>query len=162
MEKYETFGRRFGAAFLDSIILIPVGWGISFVFLFVGYTPPLLTSAVLGLFSAAYYILTHWRYGQTIGKKVAQVKVLDDSETPINFGQAIIRSLPQLLIPMFAVSFSTAGEQQNGDSMDFWASMVYGLTAVFSVVNVIVCLANEKRRALHDFLAGTVVVRTDI
>lgn len=161
--KYETFGKRVGAAILDSIILVPVSWGVSFVFLFIGNAPPLLASAVSGLISAAYYILTHYRYGQTVGKKVVQVKVLDDSEIPINFGQAIVRSLPQLLVPMFAVSFSTAGAPPDGaHPIEFWASMVYGLIAIFSVVNVIVCLANKKRRALHDFIAGTIVVRTDI
>ena len=108
--KYETFGRRVGAAILDSFILFPVGLGISLVFLFFNIASPLLGSAAAGLISAAYYILTHYRYGQTFGKMAAKVKVLDDSENPINFGQAIVRSLPQLLVPMFAISFSTAGE----------------------------------------------------
>jgi uncharacterized RDD family membrane protein YckC len=162
MDKYETFGRRVGAAILDSFVLFPVGLGISFVFLLIGDAAPLLGSAAAGLVSAIYYIFMHYRFGQTVGKMAARVKVLDDSENPINFGQAIIRSLPQLLAPMFAVSFSTAGEPPDGDSGGFWASMIYGLTALFSVANVIVCLANEKRRALHDFIAGTIVVRTDI
>jgi len=162
MDKYETFWRRVGAAVLDSFVLIPVSWGISFVFLFISDLPSLLGSAAAGLISAIYSIFMHYRFGQTLGKMAARVKVLDDSENPINFGQAIIRSLPQLLVPMFAVSFSTAGESYEGDSIEFWESLVSGLTALFSVVNVIVCLANEKRRALHDFIAGTVVVRTDI
>jgi uncharacterized RDD family membrane protein YckC len=112
-----------------------------------------------GFFSFFYYVLTHYYYGQTVGKVVANVKVLDDSETSINFGQSVLRSFPQFLPVMFAVSFSTAGET---DSRAFWESLINGLTVLFFVVDIIVCLANEKHRALHDFIAGTIVVRTDV
>jgi len=160
MEKYQTFGRRFGAAMLDSIvILLPINWIVSVVI--IAISPTMLSWAVPALISALYYILMHYYFGWTLGKMVAQVKVLDDSERPINFGQSIVRSLPQLIIPMFAVSFSTA-DQSAADTIRVWAGVIYGFTFLFSVANVIVCLANEKRRALHDYIAGTIVVRTDV
>jgi uncharacterized RDD family membrane protein YckC len=161
MEKYETFWRRFGAGILDSFIILPINWGVSFIFLFISSTPTMLSWAAPGFISALYYILMHYYRGQTLGKMAAKVKVLDDTETPISLGQAIIRNLPQLLIPMFAVSFSTA-DASAADTIAFGAGLIYGFTVLFSFVDAVVCLANEKRRALHDFIAGTVVVRTDI
>jgi uncharacterized RDD family membrane protein YckC len=161
MEKYQTFWRRVGASILDSLILTPVNWGVSFVFLLVGTAPVMLSWAVPGFIAVLYYILMHYYGGQTLGKMAARVKVLDDSETPVNLGQAIIRSLPQLLPVMFAVSFSTAGES-SAHLIEFWASLIYGLTGLFFIADVAVCLFNEKRRALHDLIAGTVVVRTDV
>jgi uncharacterized RDD family membrane protein YckC len=161
MEKYQTFGRRFGAAILDSLVLLPINWGVSFVIVLISTTPTMLSWAVPGFISALYYILMHYYRGQTLGKMAAKVKVLDDSETPINFGQSIVRSLPQLFIPMFAVSFSTA-DQSAAETIALLAGLIYGLTFLFSVANVVVCLANDKRRALHDFIAGTIVVRTDV
>jgi len=161
MEKYQTFGRRVGAGILDSIIILPVNWGVSILLTVISPTSTMLVWAVPGFISALYFILMHYYRGQTLGKMVAGVKVLDDSETPINFGQSIVRSLPQLFIPMFAVSFSTA-DQSAADTIAFLAGLIYVLTSLFSIVNVIVCLANDKRRALHDFIAGTIVVRTDV
>ena len=160
MEKYETFWRRVGAAILDYLILLPVTWGASFTVVVFSIEPTILYMAIPGLISAIYYVLMHYYGGQTLGKMAVKVKVLDDSEMPVNFGQAILRSLPQLLLPMFAVSFSTARETE--ETIWRWVNMIYGLTTVFSVNTVIVCLASSKRRALHDFLAGTVVVRTDV
>lgn len=161
MEKYQTFGRRFGAAILDSIILFPVNWIVSFAVLAIAAAPTILSWAIPGFISALYYILMHYYFGQTLGKMAAKVKVLDDSETPVNLGQSIVRSLPQLIIPMFAVSFSTA-DQSDAETLWLWASFIYGFTFLFSLANAIVCLANEKRRALHDFIAGTIVVRTEV
>ena len=173
MDKYEAFWRRVGAAILDSFIVIPVNWGVSFVVISASESPTMLVWAIPGFISALYYILMHYYRGQTLGKMIANVKVLDDSETPLSLkvlndsetplslGQAIVRSLPQLLIPMFAVSFSTADESA-ADSIALWTGLIYVFTFVFSLLNVVVCLASSKRRALHDFLAGTIVVRTDV
>lgn len=36
------------------------------------------------------------------------------------------------------------------------------LPSLWFVAEVLTMLTNEKRRALHDFIAGTVVVRTNI
>ncbi len=160
MEKYHTFWRRVGAAFLDWVVLAPVNWGVSVVITLASASPTTLAWAVPGFISAVYYILMHYYQGQTLGKMVARVRVLDDSEKPLNFGQAIIRSLPQLFVPMFAVSASTADPA--AESIAVWAAVIQGFTFVFSVANVIVCLANERNRALHDFIAGTIVVRTDV
>jgi uncharacterized RDD family membrane protein YckC len=160
MDKYETLWRRFIALFIDFIILIPVNWGIAIVLSIIDILPTLLTSALTGLVSVLYYVLMHFYYGRTVGKMVGRVKVLDDSETPLNFGQSVLRSLPQLLPVMFAFSFSTADE--TAGSIALWAGLIYGFTGLFSIADVIVCLANDKRRALHDFIAGTIVVRTDV
>jgi uncharacterized RDD family membrane protein YckC len=163
MEKYQTFGRRFWAGILDSIILLPITWGITFFFLFVSPMPLVNTfsSIAVGLVSVGYYILMHNYYGQTLGKMAVKVKVLDISETPINFGQAVVRSLPQIIPVMYSISFSTAG-----DSIDTVArsssQIIYGSLVVFYIADVVVCLVSEKRRALHDFIAGTIVVRTDV
>jgi uncharacterized RDD family membrane protein YckC len=163
MEKYETLGRRFGALILDSLILIPVNLVVSFLTVLMSWSPGILTvsSALGGVISVSYYILMHYQYGQTLGKMVMKVKVLDDSEGAINFGQAVIRSLPQLIPAMFAVSFSTADRTDNL-SASVVGTLISGLVSIFWIADVIVCLVNDKRRALHDFIAGTIVVRTDV
>lgn len=156
MEKYQTFGRRVVAGLLDTFLLFVVNLIVS------GFLAPAgdkIGFIVTGIISLAYYVLLHYHYGQSIGKMALKVKVLDDSETPLNFGQVILRYLPQLLPVMFAVSFSTAGENS---SAELWQTLLSGLMMLFALADIIVCLSNDRRRALHDFIAGTIVVRTDV
>ena len=50
------------------------------------------------------------------------------------------------------------GEELIG-SRSFW--LLSALPALWFLAEVLTMLTNEKRRALHDFIAGTVVVRTN-
>ena len=159
MEKHETLGKRFGAMILDFFVLVPVTIVITFVLVFIDRHLIALSSILSGFISVLYYILMHYHYGQTVGKMIVNVKVLDASEASINFGQSILRSLPQLIPVMFAVSFSTA---DNSETAEFWARTVYAFSGAFYLIDALVCAASEKHRALHDFIAGTVVVRTDV
>jgi uncharacterized RDD family membrane protein YckC len=155
MDKYETVWRRFWASVLDSIILWITGWLVLLI------TPSLILPLILsGAISVCYYVLMHNAYGQTIGKMAARVKVLDISEIPINLGQSITRSLPQLIPVMFVVSFSTADSAKV--SAEVWFSVFYGFKILFTIADIIICLSTQKRRALHDFIAGTIVVKTNL
>jgi uncharacterized RDD family membrane protein YckC len=163
MEKFQTLGRRAGALFLDSLVLLPVSWIVSPISLFFDSSPTALavSSALVGVITVAYSIVLHALYGQTLGKKVARVKVVDTSEKPINFGQSVLRSFPQLILAMFALSFSTADETA-ANSIDIFGTLIYWFFVIFFIVDIVICLVNEKRRALHDFMGGTIVVRTDV
>jgi len=158
MEAYKTIRRRFLAAVLDSIILAPVSILVTFFFGILDASPAISTAAV-GIISVSYYIGLHAYYGQTVGKKAASVKVLDDSEKRINFGQAVLRSLPQLIVAMFALSFSNSERSASTETV---ASILNWFFGIFVIADIVVCLVNEKHRALHDFIAGTIVVRTDV
>jgi uncharacterized RDD family membrane protein YckC len=163
MEKYETLSKRFWAMVIDSLVLIPVHivFTLGTAFIFKSETGLRVGSAITGLITVFYYILLHYRYGQTVGKKAVGVKVVDISETPLNFGQSVVRCLPQLIPVMFAVSFSNA--DQNDDlSLTIVSGLITGIATVFFIADVAVCLVSEKRRALHDLIAGTIVVRTDV
>ncbi|HEY8559326.1 MAG TPA: RDD family protein [Pyrinomonadaceae bacterium] len=163
MEKYETLGRRFLALIIDSILLGIVNVMLSFGAVLTSGNRALafVMSASVNLLYVAYFILLHARYGQTVGKKIVSVKVVDDSEAPINFGQAVVRSLPQLIPALFAVTLLNR-ELELDRSTQVISVLISGAVGVFQVADIIVCLVNEKRRALHDFIAGTIVVRTDV
>lgn len=166
MEKYQTIGSRFLALLIDSMILIPV----SFLgMILANFSSSVKYSTVINILlsSAAvvYTILMHNFYGQTLGKMAMKVKVLDISERPITFAQAVIRSLPQML-PVFItssllISEISADNAAANDLLKMATNISYVFYSVWSVADIIVCFASEKKRALHDFIAGTVVVRTD-
>ena len=160
MDKYETLGSRILAVFLDGLILMFASIAVLLFVIRIGGWLAENAATLTALFSLSYYVLLHYYFGQTLGKKIAKVKVVDLSEKPVNFGQSVIRSLPHLILVMFSISFSTADKLYGQHEEMFW--VLQGAVWVYSLVDIGFFMVSVKRRALHDFIAGTVVVRTDV
>jgi uncharacterized RDD family membrane protein YckC len=167
MDRYRTFWRRFWAGFIDGLVFAPLG----FVHLLI-LKPDRPHALVIGwlLFATmvdwAYSVCLHAYKGQTLGKMVTGVKVLDRSESRLpKLSQAITREIVYIvagaistarLIYVVATSqFTSIVEVETGP----WAWLMYS-SQIWFALEVITMLTNQKRRALHDFMAGTVVVRT--
>lgn len=166
MEKYKTFFPRLVALLIDSFIMLPIAifddW-----FRRAEY-PPLffyiwipLSAAVLPI----YTILMNGKYGQTLGKMYMNVKILRaENEENIAFKHAFLRELPQLLFSISSVTLSIVylGENPESESL----RIPYGIFGLFAFVwasaDILTFFYNDKRRALHDFIAGTVVVKTNV
>ncbi len=160
MDKYDTLGSRVFAVFLDGLILMFASVAVLLFALSIGGWVAENAATLTALFSLCYYVLLHYFFGQTLGKKLVKVKIVDISEKPINFGQSVSRSLPHLILVMFSISFSTDNGLYGQHEEMFW--MLQCAVWIFSLVDFGFFLVNVKRRALHDFIAGTIVVRTDI
>lgn len=111
----------------------------------------------------------HARRGQTVGKKAMGVKVLDVSEQRIpTFGQAFLRdavyivmSVGSLAYFIYLVSvhqYVTGNEQVNGVPGRI---LVYAGLGWF-LLEVVSMLTNPKRRAFHDIIAKTVVLKVEL
>ncbi len=113
-----------------------------------------------------YFTLLHWKYGQTVGKMVAKVRVVDNSGGPITFAQAFLRDIAEITYSLIwlAVSFSMVRFGFGLKSEEFLTATDYLLIPylLWIIVDTVVCLRSSKRRALHDLIAGTVVVRLDV
>jgi uncharacterized RDD family membrane protein YckC len=125
------------------------------------------------LSSFSFSFSLHAKYGQTVGKRVCYVKVVDfRTEGPLTFRQAALReSIPLVLglglvvYQIYALSRgllspAAIGQGKMAESPAFWLLTV--LPLLWFLAEVITMLTNEKRRALHDYLAGTVVLRTNL
>lgn len=159
--RYDTFGRRVFALWIDGVIISILRYA----------TKPFEDSNsdfVLNLIFFAslflpylYTILFHGFSGQTIGKMIAGIKILDKSEgTDINFGQAILRDIIPLIgvLVLFLLSvFGLLDESGNATSS---AIIFSSIILSWSILEMMTMIFNEKRRALHDYIAGTVVLRT--
>lgn len=166
MEKYQTFGPRFVAQIVDTLVFLPLGvvnYAVSSLDL-----PPAAWYLWLLIFNLAfpfYTIFMHARDGQTFGKMAVKVKVITSSENPITLHHAVVRSLPQIIFnsSLIFVSMSQTAQTDEASyfSIDSIAAFVSVLMILWSVANIAVFLFNDKRRALHDFVAGTVVVKTE-
>lgn len=78
---------------------------------------------------AAYGIIFHWLWGQTLGKMALQIRVVSMDGGPLSFGQAVGR--------YFAVRLSV---------------LILGIGFIMAGVRA-------DKRALHDLLVGTRVER---
>ncbi len=165
MEKYKTFFPRLVALLIDSFIMLPLA--ILDDWFHQAEYPPVFFYIWIPLSSVIfpfYTIIMHGLYGQTLGKMAMNVKVLDVTEEPIKFKQAIVRDIPQLIFNIGTIYLGIAFLGQSPEAEN--VKMAYGTFGVFAMVwglaDISTFFLNEKRRALHDFVAGTVVVKTNL
>lgn len=164
--KYHTFWPRFWSPSVDEVVLWPLATVIPGIFLML-FPDNELLSNIIWLLSVmiwfAYSIYFHGRFGAPFGKMATKVRVVDArTERPISYVQAFLRDLP-LLILMICLSiyyFVSAGDS-TGQSLTYW-SAINTLYIGWFIAEVVTMLTNHKRRAIHDFIAGTVVVRREL
>jgi len=142
--------------------------GISFLFAYIIVQISESLNLLVDLFDlflfVVYSILMHGTFGQTIGKMITEVKVLDaKTEKPIGFRQAVIRDSVPLLSSIFVASiiliFSTKDINESDSTLIYNSLMVFAVVSLsWHLLEIITMLFNAKRRAIHDYMAGTVVV----
>jgi uncharacterized RDD family membrane protein YckC len=173
--RYMTFGPRFWSGWVDSCVLWPVAFVTSTLLLL---EVPKMVAAMLvvveNLAWLVYAVVMHARSGQTVGKAVTKVRVVDfRTEGGISWHQAWVRESIPIVLSLGCLGYEAVGilngtwrayEIRSGeatvDSHRFW--LLAALPALWFLAEVLTMLTNEKRRALHDFIAGTVVIRTNI
>lgn len=130
------FWIRFVAVLIDGVVLLvaqgilfSAGWVVTGGGMGVGMAMNGVVNLFATLLGAAYGIIFHWLWGQTLGKMALQIKVVSMNGGPLSFGQATGRYFATLL------SFLTLG------------------------IGFIMAGIRTDKRALHDLLAGTRVER---
>jgi uncharacterized RDD family membrane protein YckC len=172
--RYAGFWRRFGAFIVDALILLPVSFGLTVLGTWsvpLGIAVCAANTAVRAIY-AIYFV---GRSGKTPGKAVAGIKVVDVNGGPASWSQAILRwsvylgfDLARNAARLAAFSRMSAGvyqslgwREQGRALRQLEPSVSHALIWILSswvVIEAIVLLQNRKKRALHDFIAGTVVV----
>jgi uncharacterized RDD family membrane protein YckC len=168
------FWRRFGAFWLDTIICLPVG--LFAIWLWnqtqAAQTIWLLPGAAIGIWFHVYLVK---RYGGTPGKLILGLRILRVDGAAVGYKEAMLRYAP-LFALAFLVSVALALASWKLSEAEYlslgWQERPARLTAVappwyrivFIIENIwvwsefVVMMTNKKRRAIHDFIAGTVVV----
>ncbi|XOV94212.1 MAG: RDD family protein [Bacteroidota bacterium] len=166
--RYQTFWPRFFAAVIDGLVMLPISFLLSYLSNFNVAVIVIISNLLNNLSPYIYSVLLHGYEGQTLGKMAMGVKVLDfDTEDEIELKRAFMRdAVPiALMIALYAYSFIITYGNEEIDFYDLATmapmlliSLVYFLWTVLEILSM---LFNEKSRAVHDFIAGTVVVRTN-
>jgi uncharacterized RDD family membrane protein YckC len=172
--RYAGFWARFGAALVDALVLAPVTIISSWI---LSYSREAAIGLVLplGAVGPAYTVILHARYGQTVGKMAARIGVVRISGAPIGWREALLRSSVEIVFGTIASLSGLVARIQlpEADWTQGWMEKFkliqtlepsWGDWAAYAVTvwiwsEVVTMLFNRKRRALHDFIAGTIVVR---
>lgn len=108
-----------------------------------------------------YCVFMHGRYGQTVGKMVTGVKLFALNEKPLGYKRALLREVVPVLIVILIVLYDAPKILLGVNPYDIQAefNILFVANITWFVAELITMLTNSRRRALHDFIAGSVVVR---
>ena len=174
--RYAGFWPRLAAIVVDLVVLAPL-MALSFWTLTASRTTALLLEPPITFAFAFYSIYFVGRWGQTIGKMVLKIRVVRLDGGKAGFKRALYRhtvdsgfSIALSALNIYALMSITDYEYNKlafEERMEFsdsktgaWTSVILWLLFAWSASELVVLLLNEKRRALHDYIAGTVVVHT--
>lgn len=168
--------RRFAAYFIDGLLLIPLFF-LNYMLLQISKPAEIALVVPQGLIGLFYLVYFHARWGQSIGKMLLGIKVVDLSGMPIGWRRAFWRYMPVaaldvlwmsnrfyslLFLPDSILAGMDPGEADwDGlfhDTAFVLDLCIAGLGFLWGLVDSVVLLLNSRRRALHDFIAGTVVI----
>lgn len=161
--KYRTGLKRIGAAIVDGIVFMPLSLVAQWL-LNNSNNAIIISWSVFTTFLILFYsIFAHYKYGQTIGKWVAGVKVIDISETkPLTLRQSIMRDSFYLTVEIVGLLYFLFLRLQIGSTEHILNDYIrFSGRPVFwwTIIELISMLTNSKNRAVHDFLAKSVVIR---
>jgi uncharacterized RDD family membrane protein YckC len=174
--EYASFWQRLGALLIDGLCLLPAT-GVQFI-------PRLslwiyLVWYVTGIVAAEVYnVSLHAIWGKTVGKMLLGIKVVKTDGMAIGWSRALLRASVDLVLSLVTVAseiiFLSGVDPMKWRDLSMWQraelreqspvtrfdEWSFYLLLAWTLSEVIVMLTNKRRRALHDFLAGTVVVKT--
>lgn len=177
MMKYAGFWPRFSAGLVDLLVMIPLillfYWSLSN-----SHTTAVLFAVPVTLLFAAYNVYFVGRWGQTIGKMVLKIKVVSLSGGEAGMYRAFYRHSVDFTFSMITTGltlyalFSISSTEYNMLSLNdkiqrmseftlSWDKLFNNLSCIWMISELIVLLMNEKRRSLHDFIAGTLVIHKE-
>lgn len=164
--KYHTFWPRFWALVVDALIVLPfISLGEYLMRPERGQSSVVSGLAIASFLPICYRTFMHARFGQTVGKMVTRVKILDASESRVpSFWQCLVRDTPEYVVSTLtayhAVELFRLGTYQpDQPDRSTFAQTVDLCYITWWFAEAMVLSANYRRRSLHDWLAGTVVIK---
>jgi len=173
--KYAGFWVRLASGLIDFILFLP----LMFFYFWVeshNRTGTLLIVIPYYLFYAAFCIIFLGKYGRTPGKMVMKIAVTRIDGSSIGYREALLRHSVDAMFGIFAgigmliavlhtepsvfnnqLTWIQRSQQIRNNSPSF-APIADLVSNIWVYSELLVLLFNKKRRALHDFIAGTVVV----
>lgn len=172
---YAGFWIRFFAWIIDFLILLPLSLLINYVngITIHAYYFTSIFGIVLWLCYSVYLVK---KYGGTPGKLLLGIKIVKLNKENVTWREAILRESVTLIMGVcstiffiYAVSiadityYETLSWVQKSMYLVSLSPLLFNIidwaTNIWIWGEFIVLLSNKKRRSLHDFIAGTIVIK---
>lgn len=103
-----------------------------------------------------YSIIGHYKFGQTFGKRLTFVKVVqNENETKLlSLTQAIKRDSIAILFVLLEIGVIAFGLADT----DYGEIILEFSTSIWLIAELLTMLFNNKRRSVHDFIANSVCI----
>lgn len=162
--KYQTFWRRFWALNIDGLLFFPLSLlHVWLILIQIRGLPLFLWFLTTSAAHVLYFILMHAAFGQTIGKMITRVIVLDVHGSKLSYRQAVLRDIVPLIVWPLNIHWAYLMAYGGVSEMDLTEIRTYQVVTyswgAWAILELVTMLLNKKRRALHDFIAGSVVVK---
>jgi uncharacterized RDD family membrane protein YckC len=171
-DKYRTLGRRFYAGLVDMTILmlVEIVLEVGLLLVSVEYRYPIWQLVSLPL-NLVYPIVTTKLWGGTPGKLYFNLVVRTArGEAPISWWQSVVREAISIVSNLvnwgsvyyfyFILGLTSYSQFSNFTSHSLFLQGFTVLASAVFFVELATANASATRRSVHDFLAGTVVLKT--
>ncbi len=171
--RYAGFWQRLGASLIDGLIFLP---SIFMVTKVEGVSQPaaVLATLVAPVVNYAYVLYLTYHYGGTLGKLALGMRVQPADGGPLTWRHVWRRSAVDMITSSLAVTgtligfskvpfatYAAAGWTKRPELLMTavpWTLWLSNAAMLWVASEFVVIMTNRRRRALHDFIAGTVVV----
>jgi uncharacterized RDD family membrane protein YckC len=161
-QRYQTAGRRALAFVIDALVLAAMHTLLEGM---MRLSPYAVLSVLLALayagFGVVYSVGMHARFGQTLGKWIARVRLVPaKGGGRITWRQAAMRDIvPCVLLPV-ALWYSMGFALGLAPDPRLYEA-AWNLAWLWAILELLTMLLDDQRRAIQDWIAGTVVVRVE-
>jgi uncharacterized RDD family membrane protein YckC len=163
-DKYRTGLKRVWAFLVDWVVFLPLLFIDRWLSIKIPSNVEIFGWKVLSFaLPIIYRFLMHYFGGQTIGKWVVGIKVLNFSESnKLTLKQCFLRDIFYwfllILTALDSASLIYAGSLNLLEAILDWDDFI---SLCWFLLSIIVMLLTPIRRTIHDYIANTVVVRVE-
>lgn len=169
--QYVGLWPRFGALFIDGIILIVVGLLLRFPLS--ELNDPLIPMVSLVIIPLFYNVLFEYKFGATPGKMLLKIKIVNYQLQPPTISNVLLRNLIYMAMQLLSLGHDLWNYFNNSSTYDLIeddasnflaleltiATFLMVLPVAVYLVELVFLLTDPKFRSLHDRIGKTYVVK---
>jgi uncharacterized RDD family membrane protein YckC len=119
-----------------------------------------LQSGISAALTIAYYVIFQYmNKGQTIGKKLLKLRVVDkDTQKPVSILKGLLRSFIVLSILSGTLCIIFLYIFSKNNYLISYTTLLF-LEGIFTLITTLLVLYRKDGRGLHDMIANTIVIK---
>jgi len=173
---YAGFMPRLGALLLDMLIMLPV-IGVVMYLSNVSKSASIYGNVISLLIGLAYHVIFVKIYGGTPGKLIMKLKIIQKNGDDVDWKAAFYRYSVEFFFAILGVyvlfltlnmiddaTYVSLGFIKRSQTLSTLNPVAFTVqnwsNYAWTLTGIIVLLTNARKRTTHDFIAGTVVVKS--